>query len=137
MILARCGGMFTATSTSPFWSAATRTASSGMGRNTTVLIFGAPCQYCSFASRTISSSLLQRTNLYGPVPIGFFEMNALSLPAYAFGGYIEAWREPMMVVKVGHGFDVWTRTVEGSTISTRSMGRKVELARIAGSFTRS
>ena len=103
--------MFTATSTSPFWSAATRTASSGMGRNTTVLILGAPRQYCSLASRTISSSLLQRTNLYGPVPMGFFEMNALSLPAYAFGGYIDAWREPMTVVKVGHGLVVWTRTV--------------------------
>src|SRR5687768_6582868 len=108
-----------------------------MGRNTTVLILGAPRKYCSFASRTISSSLLQRTNLYGPVPIGFFEMNALSLPAYAFGGYIDAWRKPMTVVKVGHGFDVWTRIVCGSTISTRSMSRKFELARIAGSLTRS
>ncbi len=63
MMGARWGGMFTATSTSPFWSAATRTASSGMGRNTTVLILGAPRQYCVFASRTISSSLLQRTSL--------------------------------------------------------------------------
>ena len=44
MMLARCGGMFTATSISPFWSAATRTASSGIGWNTTVLILGAPRQ---------------------------------------------------------------------------------------------
>ena len=44
MIAARCGGMLTATSTSPFWSAATRTASSGIGLKTTVLIFGAPRQ---------------------------------------------------------------------------------------------
>ena len=63
MMLARWGGMFTATSTSPFCSAATRTASSGIGRNTTVLILGAPRQYWSFASSTISSSLLQRTSL--------------------------------------------------------------------------
>ena len=44
MIAARWGGMFTATSTSPFWSAATRTASSGIGRNTTLLIRAAPRQ---------------------------------------------------------------------------------------------
>jgi hypothetical protein len=74
MILARCGGMFTATSTSPFCSAATRTASSGMGRQTTVLTRGAPRKYWGLASRTISSSLLHRTKRYGPVPIGFFEM---------------------------------------------------------------
>jgi hypothetical protein len=81
MMLARWGGMFTATSTSPFWSAATRTASSGMGRKTTVLIFGAPRQWFASASSTISSSFDQRTYLYGPVPIGFFEMYAVSLPA--------------------------------------------------------
>ena len=44
MIPAMCGGMFTATSISPFCSAATRTASSGIGLNTTVLIFAAPPQ---------------------------------------------------------------------------------------------
>jgi hypothetical protein len=36
--------MLTATSISPFCSAATRTASSGIGLNTAVLIFGAPRQ---------------------------------------------------------------------------------------------
>jgi len=36
--------MFTATSISPFWSAATRTASSGIGLNTMVLILAAPAQ---------------------------------------------------------------------------------------------
>ena len=44
MMVARCGGMFTATSISPFCSAATRTASSGIGLNTTVLILAAPRQ---------------------------------------------------------------------------------------------
>ena len=44
MIPAMWGGMFTATSISPFWSAATRIASSGIGLNTTVLIFAAPPQ---------------------------------------------------------------------------------------------
>jgi hypothetical protein len=63
MTAARCGGMLTATSISPFCRAATRTASSGMGRNTTVLIFGAPRQWSGTASTTISSSFDQRTNL--------------------------------------------------------------------------
>src|SRR4029450_9176139 len=130
MMLARCGGMFTATSTSPFCSAATRTASSGMGRNTTVLILGAPRQYCSLASSTICSSLSHFTNLSGPVPMGFFGGSAVSLPALALGGYIEAWRKPMIVVKVGQGLEVCTRTVYGSTMLTRSMGRKFELERI-------
>ena len=44
MMRARWGGIFTATSISPFWRAATRTASSGMGRKTTVLMAGAPRQ---------------------------------------------------------------------------------------------
>src|SRR4029453_2286928 len=136
MMLARCGGMFTATSTSPYCSAATRTASSGMGRKTTLLILGAPRQYWSLASRTICSSLSHFTNLYGPVPIGVFEMNAVSFPAYALGGYMDAWRNPMMVVKVGQGLVVCTRTVYGSTMSTLSMGRKFELERIPD-FTRS
>src|SRR5262245_66238979 len=90
MIAARWGGMFTATSISPFWSAATRIASSGIGLNTTVLIFGAPAQYPVNASITISSSFDQRTNLYGPVPMGLFEIAAGSLPAYSWGGYIAA-----------------------------------------------
>src|SRR2546425_438971 len=119
---ARCGGMFTATSISPFWSAATRTASSGIGRNTTVLILGAPRQWLGKASRTISSSFDQRTNLYGPVPIGFLVTNVVSLPAYPLGGYIAAWRNVSALTKIGHGFFVWTRTVYGSTISTRSIG---------------
>src|SRR5207244_8115676 len=76
---ARCGGMFTATSISPFWSAATRTASSGIGLKTTVLILGAPRQYVSLASRTISSSFAQRTNLEGPVPIRDREVNVVAM----------------------------------------------------------
>src|SRR5207244_13256980 len=84
--LARCGGMLTATSISPFWSAATRTASSGIGRNTTVLILGAPRHHAVLASSTTSSSLAQRTNLHGPVPLGWREMSAGCLPAYALGG---------------------------------------------------
>src|SRR5262245_31446858 len=111
MTPARCGGMFTATSISPFWSAATRTASSGMGLNTTVLIFGAPPQYPRKASITISSSFAQRTNLYGPVPIGALEIAAVSLPAYSFGGYIAAWRRAMWLRNTGQGFLVWIRTV--------------------------
>src|SRR5438874_379452 len=75
--------------------------------------------------------------LYGPVPIGCREISAGSLPAYAFGGYIDACANVMMVRNVGHGLLVWTRIVYGSTISTRSIGRKLELARIFGSFTRS
>src|SRR2546430_14465914 len=101
MMLARCGGMLTAMSTSPFWSDATRTASSGIGRNMTVLILGAPLQYCSFASRTISSSFTQRASLYGPVPIGVLEMNALSLSAYAFGGELETGRKDTANKKSG------------------------------------
>src|SRR5215510_11161941 len=111
MIPARCGGMFTATSISPFCSAATRTASSGIGRNTTVLIFGAPRHHASLASSTISSSLDQRTNLYGPVPIGWREMSAGCLSLYALGGYIDAWANVMTVRNVGHGLFVCTRIV--------------------------
>src|SRR5688500_11898082 len=64
-------------------------------------------------------------------------MSAVSLPAYALGGYIAAWLNVMIEVNVGHGFVVWTRIVYGSTISTRSMGRKFELARSLESLTRS
>src|SRR5437867_1596207 len=135
--LARCGGMFTATSTSPFCSAATRTASSGMGLKTTVLMGGAPRHHAELASSTISSSLAHRTNLYGPVPIGLREMSAVSLPAYALGGYIEACAKFMMDTKVGQGLFVSTRIVYGSTISTRSIGRKLDEARSFASFTRS
>src|SRR5881392_2685674 len=124
MIRARCGGMFTARSISPFWSAATRTASSGIGLKTTVLILGAPRQYVVLASSTISSSFDQRTNLKGPVPIGFLEMNVVSLSLYAFGGYMPPCTNVITTVKVGHGFLVCTRMVDGSTISTRSIGAK-------------
>src|SRR4026207_65636 len=68
--------------------------------------------------------------------MGFLEMNALSLPAYALGGYIEAWRNVMMLTKVGHGLVVCTFTVCGSTTSTLSIGRTFELDRIPV-FTRS
>src|SRR5919108_6662197 len=111
MMLARWGGMLTATSISPFCSAATRTASSGIGRNTTVLIFGAPFHQPVLASSTISSSLAQRTNLYGPVPIGWREMSAGCLSLYAFGGYIDACANVIKVRNVGHGLFVCTRTV--------------------------
>src|SRR2546428_439563 len=63
MMAAGGGGMSPAGSISPFWSAATRTASWGIAQKTIVLFFGAPRQYRSFASRTISSSFDQRTNL--------------------------------------------------------------------------
>jgi hypothetical protein len=73
------------------------------------------------------------------VPIGFFEMKAVSLSAYAFGGYIAADRNVSAVVKIGQGFLVWTFTVEASTISTRSIGSSEELPRslLAGFETRS
>src|SRR5499425_3867451 len=58
--------MFTAMSTSPFWSAATRTASSGMGLKTSRLIRGTPRQYCSLASSSMRSSFTHRTNFEGP-----------------------------------------------------------------------
>src|SRR6266850_8325982 len=69
--------------------------------------------------------------------MGWREMSAGCLPAYAFGGYIEACAKVMTVRKVGHGFDVCTRIVYGSTISTDSIGLKFDEARIFGSFTRS
>src|SRR4030095_12987537 len=43
---------------------------------------------------------------------------------------MDACRKVMMVVKVGQGLVVCTRTVYGSTMSTRSMGRKFELERM-------
>src|SRR6267378_3459315 len=64
-------------------------------------------------------------------------MSTGCLPAYAFGGYIDACAKVMTVRKVGHGLAVWTRTVYGSTISTDSIGLKFDDARILGSFTRS
>src|SRR6059036_3426973 len=124
MITPRCGGMFTARSISPFCSAATRTASSGMGRKTTVLTCGAPRQYASLASRTSSSSFDQRTNLYGPVPMGFFEKSAVSFPADSLGGSIPLCGNVITGTNVGQGFFVCTRIVYGSTISTRSIGAK-------------
>ncbi len=79
MMLARCGGMFTATSISPFWSAATRTESSGIGRKTSDLIRGAPRQYCSLASSSMRSSFTQRTKRKGPEPTGARDTAAVSL----------------------------------------------------------
>jgi len=64
-------------------------------------------------------------------------MSAGCLPAYAFGGYIEACAKVMTVRKVGHGLAVCTRIVYGSTTSTDSIGLKFDDARIFGSFTRS
>ena len=43
----------------------------------------------------------------------------------------------IITAKIGHGLLVCTRTVYGSTISTRSMGRKFEDARIFESLARS
>ena len=40
-------------------------------------------------------------------------------------------------MNVGQGLTVWTRTVAGSTISTRSMSLKFEAPRIFGSLARS
>src|SRR3989442_7677075 len=62
MMVSKCGGTLTVMSTSPDCSAATRTACSGIGRNTSVLTLGAPPHQCSLASSTICSSLTQRTN---------------------------------------------------------------------------
>src|SRR5262245_44697773 len=64
-------------------------------------------------------------------------MNALSLPAYAFGGYMEACRCVSALTKIGQGLFVCTRTVEASTTSTRSMGLKFELPRMLESLHRS
>src|SRR5256885_10923793 len=69
--------------------------------------------------------------------MGWREMSAGCLPAYAFGGYIAACAKVMTVRKVGHGLFVCTRIVWGSTISTDSIGLKFDEARIFGSFTRS
>src|SRR5438132_13530354 len=69
--------------------------------------------------------------------MGWREMSAGCLPAYAFGGYIAACAKVMTVRKVGHGLPVCTRIVYGSTISTDSIGLKFDDARIFGSFTRS
>ena len=79
----------------------------------------------------------QRTNLYGPVPIGLLEIAAVSLPAYSLGGYIAAWRRAMWLRKTGHGFFVWIFTVNWSTISTRSIGAKdVEPRSLLAGLTR-
>src|SRR6266404_2983386 len=56
--------------------------------------------------------------------MGLREIAAGSLPAYSLGGYIAAWRRARWTTKTGHGFLVWTFTVKGSTISTRSIGAK-------------
>src|SRR5215813_3622076 len=64
-------------------------------------------------------------------------MNGLSLPAYAFGGYMEACRCVSALMKIGHGLFVCTRTVVASTISTRSIGLKFELPRMLESLARS
>src|SRR6266851_2646041 len=56
--------------------------------------------------------------------MGFREIAAGSLPAYSLGGYIAAWRRARWTTKTGHGFLVWTFTVKGSMISTRSIGAK-------------
>src|SRR6267143_6208251 len=69
--------------------------------------------------------------------MGWREMSAGCLPAYALGGYIEACAKVMTVRKVGHGLAVCTRIVYGSTTSTDSIGLKFDDARIFGSFTRS
>src|SRR5439155_24977552 len=105
--------MLTATSISPFCSAATRTASSGIGRNTTVLTLGSPRHHAELAASTTSSSLAQRTKVEGPVPIGWPESAAGWLPAYALGGYIAACAKVMTVRKVGHGLAVCARVVFG------------------------
>ena len=64
------GGNVSATSTSPASSAATRALSFGMNRNTTRLprLLRRPSNP-SLRSSTASCDGVQRTNLYGPVPI--------------------------------------------------------------------
>src|SRR2546428_382355 len=69
--------------------------------------------------------------------MGWREMSAGCLPAYAFGGYMDTCAKVMTVRKVGHGLSVCTRIVYGSAISTDSIGLKFDEARIFGSFTRS
>src|SRR5215470_12088533 len=61
-----------ATSTSPRLRAASRVDSSGITRNTRVLMLGGLRQYCSLASSTSSTPGLNETNLYGPAPTGAF-----------------------------------------------------------------
>ena len=73
---------------SPRVSAATRAKLSGMGRHTTFLIFGAPRQYASFASRTTRSSFTHSTNLYGPVPTGLRAKSFQSTCFRYWGGSI-------------------------------------------------
>ena len=86
--------MFTATSISPFWSAATRTASSGIGRKTTVLILGSPAPV---AGNGLQHDLLVLRPAHELVGAGadrvLREMAAVSLPAYSFGGYMAACAE--------------------------------------------
>jgi hypothetical protein len=73
------------------------------------------------------------------VPIGFLEIAGESLPAYSFGGYMDALRRARWGTNTGHGFLVCTRTVYGSTISTRSTRPKDGAPRslLAGLISRS
>ena len=57
----RNAGTLVTRSTSPDCSAATRVESSGMGRNTTSRMAGAPRQYASFAVSTSRSSFTHST----------------------------------------------------------------------------
>ena len=73
---------------SPRVSAATRAKLSGMGRQITFLILGAPRQYAGLASSTTRSSLTHSTNLYGPVPTGFVPKASQSTCFRYWGGSI-------------------------------------------------
>jgi len=115
--------MLTATSISPAWSAAARTACSGIGRKTIVLIFGAPPHQLGLASSSICSSFTHRTNLYGPLPTGFRSAKTLSFPRKWPGGMM-APRSARWFSSVGYGLDVTTRTVCLSTTSTEVTSRK-------------
>ena len=103
----------------PVWSAAIRAPSSGMGRHVARRTAGLPLQCASLASTTMRSFFVHSTNLKGPVPTGLRLACTSPTCATYFGAswYMRVMRAGM----AGSGTLVWKRTVEGSTISTRSM----------------
>ena len=82
------GGTARMMSTPPESSSAIWVAVSGITRKVSVLIAGAPFQYCSFASSTVRSPLRHSTNLNGPVPTGFFAKAASPFSLMYRGGTI-------------------------------------------------
>src|SRR2546428_144661 len=128
--------MLTAMSISAVWSAATRTACSGIGRKISVLTLGAPPHQLGLASSSMSSSLTQRTNLYGPVPTGFRSANTLSFPRKCLGAMMCP-RRARWFSSVGYGLAVAVRvgwlsnaSLEGGSPRRTSVAQRRVMVRL-------